>query len=187
MNERKAIDPRSRWVISIHELVRRPGEMKHLEREIPAPAGVGNELIRVPEGSPVEVDLRLESVSEGVLVTGVVSAEVVGECARCLGEVSDRLDFDLQDLFYYPGRPAEEDALFIVDDQIDLEQPMRDAIVPELPFTPLCREDCLGLCTECGFPLNDDAEHGHGAQFDARWQALQQLAEPGSTVPEAQG
>ena len=130
--------------------MRRPGEMKSLSREIPAPAALGVGMIRVPEGSPIDIDLRLESVSEGVLATGVVSADLVGECARCLGEVSDHRDFDLQDLYYYPGRPAEEDSLFIVDDHIDLEPPMRDAIVLSCPSSQ-CRDDCLGLCPQCGF------------------------------------
>lgn len=173
MNEHQTLDLRSPWVISIHELVRRPGELKEFHREIPAPANVGIEMIGVPEGSPVGVDLRLESVSEGVLATGVVSAELVGECSRCLGEVREERDFDLQELYYYPGRDAEEDALFVVDEYIDLDPPMRDAIVLELPFTPLCREDCLGLCPICGFNLNDDPEHNHGEQIDPRWEGLE--------------
>lgn len=177
MNQHKSIDLRSPWVVPIHDLVRRAGELRHLERELPAPAGVGIELIRVPQGSPIKVDLRLESVVEGVLATGVVSAQLVGECARCLSEFTDERDFDLQDLFYYPGRDAEEDALFIVDEHIDLEQPMRDAIVLELPFTPLCREDCLGMCQQCGFVLNDDPQHTHGEAIDPRWAALQGLVE----------
>lgn len=173
MNEHQTLDLRSPWVISIHELVRRPGELKEFHREIPAPANVGIEMIGVPEGSPVDVGLRLESVSEGVLATGVVSAELVGECSRCLGEVREERDFDLQELYYYPGRDAEEDALFVVDEYIDLDPPMRDAIVLELPFTPLCREDCLGLCPICGFNLNDDPEHNHGEQIDPRWEGLE--------------
>lgn len=173
MNEHQTLDLRSPWVISIHELVRRPGELKEFHREIPAPANVGIEMVGVPEGSPVDVDLRLESVSEGVLATDVVSAELVGECSRCLGEVREERDFDLQELYYYPGRDAEEDALFVVDEYIDLDPPMRDAIVLELPFTPLCREDCLGLCPICGFNLNDDPEHNHGEQIDPRWEGLE--------------
>lgn len=177
MNDVNAFDPRSPWVFSIHEMVRRPGEMKNLNKQIPAPAGVGIEMIRVPEGSLIDVDVRLESVSEGILVTGVVGAELVGECARCLGPVTAEQVFDLQDLYYFPGHDAEEDALFVVDDQIDLEQPMRDAIVLELPFTPLCREDCLGLCVTCGFVLNDDPNHSHGEVIDPRWEALRSLGE----------
>lgn len=172
-----SLDPRSPLVVGIHELMRRPGEMKSLNREIPAPPALGVGMIRVPEGSPIDIDFRLESVSEGVLVTGVVSADLVGECARCLGEVNDHRDFDLQDLYYYPGRPAEEDSLFIVDDHIDLEPPMRDAIVLELPFVPLCREDCLGLCPQCGFALNDDPSHRHEPPVDPRWAPLRGLTD----------
>ncbi|WP_341729084.1 YceD family protein [Brooklawnia sp.] len=173
MNEHQTLDLRSPWVISIHELVRRPGELKEFRREIPAPAGVSVELVGVLEGSPIDVDLRLESVSEGVLATGTLSAEFVGECSRCLGAVREDRDFDLQELYYYPGHDAEEDALFVVDEHIDLDPPMRDAIVLELPFSPLCREDCLGLCPVCGFNLNDDPDHDHGEQIDPRWAGLQ--------------
>lgn len=175
MTDHKHLDQRDPWVTNIHQLVRRPGEMTQLRKQLPAPAGVGVELMRVPEGSPIDVDLRLESVSEGVLVTGTLGAELVGECARCLEPVTGEGEFELQELFFYPGRDADEDALFIVDDQIDLEQPMRDAIVLELPFTPLCSEDCLGLCVECGFVLNNDPSHSHGPAVDPRWAGLQGL------------
>ena len=173
MNEHQTLDLRSPWVISIHELVRRPGELKEFHREIPAPANVGIEMIGVPEGSPVEVGLRLASVGGGVLATVVVCAALVGGCSPSLGAVPEVRDFDLQELYYYPGRDAEEDALFVVDEYIDLDPPMRDAIVLELPFTPLCREDCLGLCPICGFNLNDDPEYNHGEQIDPRWEGLE--------------
>ena len=142
---------------------------------------MGIELIRVPEGSPVTLELRLESVVEGVLVSGTVGTDLVGECARCLTEVSDHREFELQELYYYPGKDAEEDALFIVNEYIDLEQPMRDAVVLELPFTPLCRPDCSGLCLVCGADLNADPEHGHGATIDPRWQKLAGLAPEGQS------
>lgn len=127
----------------------------------------------------MHLDLRLESVTEGVLVTGTVETDLVGECARCLGPVREHQRFDLQELYYYPGRDADEDALFVCGDLIDLEPPMRDAIVPELPFTPLCREDCLGLCPECGFCLNDDPGHTHDKPVDPRWTVLRGLADRG--------
>ena len=139
------LDPRSPWVVGIHELMRRPGEMKTFRSEMPAPAGVGIGMIWVPEGSPIDVDVRLESVSEGVLATGTVSAGLVGECARCLTEVTDERDFELQDLYYYPGRrggrPVHRRRAHRP------EQPMRDDVL-ELPFIPLCREDRPGLCPE---------------------------------------
>ena len=143
-------------------------------RALPAPAaGIGVELIRVPEGSLVDVELRLESVCEGVLATGTVHAALVGECARCLTEIAGERDFEFQELFCYPGRDTDEDALHIVDDHIDIEQPMRDAIVLELPFTPLCRPDCPGPSTDCELVLADDPEPPWA--MDPRWAGLKGL------------
>lgn len=147
--------------------------------QLPAPVGLGIELIGVPEGAPVDLELRLESVGEGVLVTGIASATVQGECARCLTMVKDHLTFDIEELYYYPGREAEEDAYWVQNDQIDLEPALRDAVVLELPFTPLCRPDCAGLCPVCGADLNADPGHQHGAPVDPRWQKLTGLTPDG--------
>ena len=62
----------------------------------------------------------------------------------------------------------------LVDDLIDLEPVLRDAVVPSLPFQPVCREDCPGLCSECGAHLAEDPEHHHEV-IDPRWAALQTL------------
>ena len=61
------------------------------------------------------------------------------------------------------------------DDLVDLEPLLRDAVVLALPFQPLCRDDCPGLCTECGARLADDPDHAHEAAIDPRWAALAQL------------
>ena len=166
-------DRRSPLVFEVRELGRRVGAIKRITTTVPAPADLVVGVIGVPQDSEVELDLTLQSVSEGVLASGTASVQLRGQCARCLDEISDEGSFDLQELYYYPGRDAEEDALFVVDEYIDLDPPMRDAIVLELPFTPLCREDCLGLCPICGFNLNDDPEHNHGEQIDPRWEGLE--------------
>jgi len=133
-------------------------------------------VIGVPPGSPVELDLRLESVVEGVLVTGLATVELRGECVRCLGEVSDSLEVDIQELFVYPESDADEDeASRLEGDLLDLEPLLRDGVVLDLPFQPLCREDCLGLCVDCGANLNDDPDHTHEQPLDPRWEALRRL------------
>ena len=132
-------------------------------------------MIGVPQGSDIDIDLRLEAVVEGVLVTGTADAILRGECARCLEGIDDQGSFSLQELYFYPGREAEEDACWVVDDMIDVEIPLRDAVVLELPFTPLCRPDCAGLCPTCGANLNNDPEHNHGEQVDPRWEKLADL------------
>lgn len=165
-------DRRSPLVFDIQELSRRAGTMREVQRTVPAPADLGLAVISVPEGSDVDLDLRLEAVVEGVLATGTVTVQLHGECARCLTEVEDEKSFDLQELFFHPGREVDEDESLIKDEMIDLEAPLRDAVVLELPFTPLCREDCLGLCPDCGVSLNDNPDHEHEAVIDPRWAKL---------------
>jgi uncharacterized protein len=150
--------------------------MKVVRATVPAPADLGIAVIGVPPGSPVELDLRLESVIEGVLVTGTATVELRGECVRCLGEVSEQLEVDIQELFVHPESDAtEEEASRLEGDLLDLEPLLRDGVVLDLPFQPLCREDCQGLCAECGANLNDDPDHTHEAALDPRWEKLRRL------------
>ena len=141
----------SPWVIPVRDLTRGAGVQRELTAEWPAPAGVSTPLLGIPEGDPVELDLRLESVHEGVLVTGTADATLKGECGRCL-------------------RPLHEGIT------VDLEPVFRDAVVIALPFQPLCRPDCEGLCADCGIRL-EDAPEGHAHErVDPRWAALAHLA-----------
>ena len=152
--------------------------MRKVRRDVEAPADLGTDVIGIPEGSALVLDLRLEAVMEGVLVSGTVRGRAAGECVRCLDDVSLEVEAELQELFVYPGRtPAgedDEDLREFEDDLIDLEPALRDAVVLALPFQPVCREDCPGLCSECGARLADDPEHHHESA-DPRWAALQDL------------
>jgi len=157
--------------------------MRALERTVSAPEDLGLELIGVPQGEPVRLDLRLESVSEGVLVSGTVTAPIVGECGRCLRPIRDTLVVNLQELYAYEHsiteETTEEDEVGRMQgDLIDLEPALRDAVVLALPNHPLCREECPGLCPGCGVHW-DDLPVGHThAQVDPRWSALSKLAGP---------
>ncbi|MVA77125.1 DUF177 domain-containing protein [Auraticoccus sp. F435] len=167
------LDPRSGLVISTHDLGRQQGRMLEVRRTVDAPDDLGSGVIGVPPGSPVSLDLRLESAGDGVLVTGTVEVTVAGECARCLTAISERSELELMELFLYPERePDDEEASRLEGDLLDLEPLLRDTVVLDLPFTPLCREDCAGLCPLCGQDLNADPEHDHGEQTDSRWGAL---------------
>lgn len=153
--------------------------LKEVTRVAEAPADLGIELIRVPPGSPVDLDLRLESVVEGVLVTGTAVVRLRGNCARCLEEISRTEEVDLQELFCYPGKELDDaEALRIEGELIDLEPVLRDAVVLDLPFTPLCRPDCAGLCPECGANLNADPDHSHAEPIDPRWAELTGWTDP---------
>jgi len=164
-------------VLDTRELGRRPGVQREESLSVPAPADLGIDVLRVREGEPVEIDLRLEAVLEGVLVTGSARADLSGECARCLEPISDAIEVTFQELFVYDDDQelfSEEDdeVSKLEGDLLDLEPLLRDAVVLALPFQPLCRDDCPGLCTECGARLADDPDHAHEAAIDPRWASL---------------
>lgn len=186
------LDPRSPFVLDTHELGRRAGSTRTVQRTVAAPADLGTEVIGIPEGADVELDLRLEAVMEGVLVTGSVRGRAVGECVRCLGEVVEDVDVTLTELYVYPERATaaadagdeDEDVRELEGDLIDLETALRDVVVPALPFQPLCRDDCPGLCSECGAPLADDPDHSHET-LDPRWSALSGLVSQDDETKES--
>jgi uncharacterized protein len=185
------LDPRAPFVLDVRELGRRPGTMRRLTTTVPAPPGLGIDVVGVPEGSAVELDARLESVQDGVLVTATVRAPLAGECARCLDPLDQVVDVDVQELFVYDTSELDavddEEVPVLEGDLLDLEPAVRDAVVLTLPVAPLCREDCPGLCSECGARLADEPGHQHEVT-DPRWSALQALdveqTTAGETPPE---
>lgn len=182
------LDARSPLVFDTRELARRPGAMVEVSREVPAPEDLGTDVIAVPVDTPVDLDLRLESVVEGVLVSGTASAAATGACVRCLDDVTYPVSADIQELFAYADRAKhhqdvaasdeDDDTRELDGDLLDLEPVLRDSVVPTLPFKPVCRPDCPGLCSECGARLADDPDHHHDV-LDPRWAALQGLASTG--------
>jgi uncharacterized protein len=174
---RKRLNPRDPFVFDIRELGRQAGSMQSVQRDVPAPVGLGLDTLRVPDGAPLVLDLQLQAVTEGVLVTGTVVTTVAGECGRCLDPVEQVFTVDVVELFAYPDsstdRTTDDDEVErIEDDLINLAPVVRDAVVLGLPITPLCRPDCAGLCPSCGQRM-DDVEPGHSHEvIDPRWAAL---------------
>jgi uncharacterized protein len=170
-----SLDPRAPWVISTHDLGRRPGSMQQLSLTLPAPENLGVDMIGVPKDADVELSIRLEAVMEGVLVTGTARAPLSGECARCLDPLTSRTEVGFQELFFYSAEDAAEDDSLLDGELLDLEPTFRDAVVLALPLSPVCAADCPGLCVECGVKLAEaGADHGHD-KVDVRWAALRNL------------
>jgi uncharacterized protein len=174
----KGLDSRNPLVFDTRGLA--PGIARTLSRTIPAPDHLGVELARVPAGAELELEIQLEGVAEGVLVTASVSGPLVGECARCLEPFTSVVKVRFQELFTLGDEPAEADGDQDVDSYrldpsglLDLEPALRDAIVLDLPLSPLCEDGCRGLCVECGIRLAD-AEPGHRhEQRGTMWAALE--------------
>jgi uncharacterized protein len=180
----KRPDVRSPYVFDVREFGRRPGAMRQFDRDLPAEALIGSDnsaLDGLYSAGDEELllDLRLESVVEGVLATGRVSGTLAAECVRCLDPIDVEVDADFQELFYYDledlSAEEREEALAVVEELVDVEPLVRDAVVLGLPLQPLCSPDCPGLCPECGARLADDPGHAHEA-VDPRWAALGALA-----------
>lgn len=176
-NHSKRLDPRLPFVFDTRSLGF--ADVRAEKRTAPAPAGLGVEMVSVPEGADLELDIRLERVTDGVLVTGTVRAPLVGECARCLDMFTSATEVRFTELFTHDAGDEDADGYLLDGDLLDIEPALRDALVLELPLAPLCAEDCLGLCSECGVRLAD-AGAGH-AHADA---GTTESTPGGSPVPE---
>lgn len=203
MPNTRNVAPRGALVFDTRLLGRQAGSALTQTRTVPAPDELRLELVGVPEGADMELDVRYEAVTEGVLATGLVTAPLGGECARCLGPLDTTVTAGFQELYLYSdGRPhgkhdkfdrqdrhdkhhghdqdeaaePDDEERYLDGDFLDLEPMIRDAVVLALPMSPLCREDCQGLCVECGVPLAEAGpEHGHEGAIDPRWANLKQL------------
>ncbi|MGH3450690.1 MAG: YceD family protein [Haloechinothrix sp.] len=171
-------DARGPWVVDTRDLGRRPGSSRDVQRSVPVETALGFPgVIEVPLGAEFELDLLLESVVEGVLVSGTAVAPTRGECSRCLDPIADEVRIGVTELFAYPDSTTdatteEDEVSRLVDDLIDLKPVVRDAVVLALPQVPLCSPDCAGLCSVCGVKWVD-LEPGHGHEkIDPRWAAL---------------
>ncbi|BBY61701.1 hypothetical protein MSAR_48370 [Mycolicibacterium sarraceniae] len=167
-------------VFDISRLGRRPGSMLEVRETVSSPSRIGLDLIAIERGADVNLHLRLESVSEGVLVTGTLHAPTRGECSRCLTPFTGDVEISLTELFAYPDSATEstteEDEVgHVIDQTIDLEQSIVDAVGLALPFTPVCTEDCPGLCTRCGVPLSSAEPGHHHDEIDPRFAKLKNM------------
>jgi len=156
------INTNSPFYFNAHDLPRRAGEFREYSLIITLPESLGIPMLAVPQGENLAVDLRITSVDEGIFVSGQVSSVAHGECTRCLDPVHFEIDQMFNQLYEYeekaerikknakPDDEEDEEILFLVGDFINLEIPLRDAIVLALPSNPLCNEECAGLCAGCG-------------------------------------
>jgi uncharacterized protein len=199
--------PRGALVFDTRSLSRQAGSALTQSRTVPAPDDLRLELVYVPVGADVEIDVRFEAVTEGVLATGSGTAPLAGECARCLAPLAATLTAGFQELYLYDDGPPrgsrgsqdgrrphdphdrrekydrhdqdierDDEERYLAGDLLDLEPAFRDAVVLALPMSPLCRDDCPGLCVECGAPLAEAGpDHGHEDAIDPRWAGLKQL------------
>ena len=162
------------YTVDVYDLMHRPGEMRERSIDIVVPEEFGNAMIAVKAGSELRVELRMESLHDGILVSADIDGTAAGECGRCLIDIEQAIQVEIQELFAYSSDEAFE--YEVHEDTIDLEPVVRDAVVLSLPFQPVCQDECLGLCPQCGDRLLDNPGHEHENPVDPRWAALGSLA-----------
>jgi len=191
---------RSVFMFNTHDLPHRAGEMREYQLSLPLTEAIGVDLLSIKPAQIISVELRITSVDEGVLATGEITALATGECGRCLDSINWPIDEAFTELFYYEtaaSRAAEkgkksgknsakkeekkdidleaDELTFMIGDEIDLELPIRDAVILNLPVNPLCSDECPGLCQGCGEKwINLPDDHAHNPE-DPRWAALKGL------------
>lgn len=156
--------------LAVHDLVHRPGEMRERTLAFPAPERLGEGAAYIAAATPIEIDVRLEGLHEGILATGEVTTTASGECVRCLDALTLPVEVEFQELFAYS--PDEAFDFAVRDDHVDLEPVVRDAVVLSLPFQPVCRPDCPGLDPVTGEKRSGLPEEQRSAT-DPRWAALE--------------
>jgi uncharacterized protein len=165
--------------LSVKDLVHQPGEMREHTLEVPAPEQYGEAVAIVVEGTPMTIDVRLEGLHEGILVTAEVSTTARAECVRCLDEFSLDVQVDFQELFAYSA--SEADSYTVADDSVVLESIIRDAVVLDLPFQPVCKPECYGLDPATGEKRTGPASETRDQDIDPRWRELGKLLESDGT------
>ena len=183
----------SQWAVSVAQVASRPGQSKPIDTVFPAPSGIGDDIVGVREGADVRVVGSFDSIVDGLVFTGRIEAPLTAECTRCLKPIDP--DWTVNATLFFPydapgaddGRGTGEVEIIAGEDEAedvyplssdgafaDMESPLRDTLVEALPLQPLCKEDCLGLCPQCGVDLNEDLDHHHDVT-DIRFAALEQF------------
>ncbi|MCH4249384.1 MAG: DUF177 domain-containing protein [Microbacteriaceae bacterium] len=162
-------------VLNVRDLLHRPGEERTVPLAIELGEDLGTGIAQVVEGTVLRGEAHLESLHDGILVTASLQYQVQAECARCLKPFTWDEEVEFQELFEYSrkdasGPEAEDETLYVLDDSVDLEQPVRDAVVLKLPFRPLCEAYGAGPCEASGIV---DVETQ--SRLDPRWAALEAL------------
>lgn len=181
----------SAWAVNVAQIASRPGQSQTINTVFPAPSGIGDTIIGIKEGVDVSVTGSFDSIVDGLILTARIDAPVQAECTRCLKPIERDWGVNVTAFFPYEshddghkhGKNEEVDIIAGEDESediyplssdgafADLEALIRDTLVEALPLQPLCREDCLGLCPQCGIDLNEHPDHHHEST-DLRFAAL---------------
>lgn len=121
-------------------------------------------------------NINISRTPQGLFARADFAAATTLECVRCLTDFEHRLEWTFEELYAFDSRSVTDSGLILPEDgQIDFAELLRDYALLEIPISPICKEDCQGLCIECGQNLNlEDCGHGQ-EDNDSPFAALKDL------------
>jgi uncharacterized protein len=169
-----ATDGPPHLLVSVTEIRRRPGSRLDVHQQMEA-HGMGLPDVAVPEGAEITFDGELESIHEGVVLTGTAVVPWAGECRRCLRQITGSAPLEIREV--YETKPVDGETWPLEHDHVDLGPLLHDVALLALPLAPLCDDECRGPDPE-RFPaavaVEDEGEDA-GPAKDPRWAALDDL------------
>jgi uncharacterized protein len=127
------------------------------------------------EPEQVDVTLDVSRMTHGGYALRLrFTAGLTGPCMRCLEDAAPSFEVDAREIDQ-AGGGDELSSPYVDGEELDLASWAHDAYALTLPAQLLCREDCAGLCPECGVNLNDEPGHAHERAPDPRWAKLREL------------
>ena len=114
---------------------------------------------------PIDGHTRIRRINQGLLVDGWIDLVLEMTCTRCLKVFEQAMHVPFEERFYptvdvvtgMPTHPVDVEEAFPMDEHhlLDLSEPVRQQVLLEIPMVTLCKEDCAGLCAQCGKDLNE--------------------------------
>lgn len=127
---------------------------------------------------PLNWQLTAQHADRTITLTGELEGQMRLICSRCVDPIEATYAFSFEERFRLvnPDDPSQEDEdefVPLTEDVIDLDDFLGQEFVVQLPFAPLCSEDCRGLCPSCGTNRNENTCDCRTERFDPRLEALQ--------------
>lgn len=178
------------FVFDVAEVVRGDGLPETLTQTGPSPSRIGPAMIAIPEGAEVEVEATVTPLGSGVLVDATATAQLQGQCVRCLRPLTPTETITISQVFSgsddFISGDAEDDVDAgsgdevprIVNDTVDLEQAFVDEAGLNLPFNPSCQPECP---PGSDVPAPDGVSGEQEDRVDPRWAGLEKFLTPGDT------
>ena len=127
-----------------------------------------------PIGS-CEVVGVISSDSDMLIVSAKIKADLEMICSRCLDTFIYPIDIDIEERFTTNSKSQDDEAIVVMDDVLDITEIVETSIISTFPIQRVCKDDCKGLCQECGCNLNYNKCSCNKENVDIRFEALKGL------------